>query len=210
MIELLDEQPRCSEPPTRRSAGRAAQVELDESASATRAPRPRRSTTSTLSVEPGETLALVGAERRGQVDAREAAAALLRPDRGAVRLDGHDLRDLTLASLRDNVALLLQETLVFDGRVRENIAFGRPGATEAEIERAAAPPAPHEFIRGAPRRATTPSSAQSGRRLSGGQRQRIAIARAMVRDAPVLILDEPTTGLDAESRAAASSSRCGA
>ena len=96
--------------------------------------------------------------------------------------------------MRENVAVLLQETLVFDGTIRENIAYGKPGATEEEIVRAAEAADAHELITGLPEGYNTVMG-QKGRRLSGGQRQRIA--RAMVRDAPVVVLDEPTTGLDA-------------
>jgi ATP-binding cassette, subfamily B, bacterial len=120
------------------------------------------------------------------------------PDAGEVRLDGHDVRDLTLSSLRENVAVLLQETLVFDGTIRENIAYGRPGATDEEVVRAARAADANEFIERLPEGYDTVIG-QKGRLLSGGQRQRVAIARAMVRDAPVLVLDEPTTGLDAAS-----------
>jgi ATP-binding cassette subfamily B protein len=109
------------------------------------------------------------------------------------------LRDLTLRSLRENVAALLQETLVFDGSVGENIAYGKPGATEEEIVGAAKAADAHGFIETLPEGYDTVVG-QKGRLLSGGQRQRIAIARAMIRDAPVLIVGEPTTGLDDESR----------
>jgi subfamily B ATP-binding cassette protein MsbA len=149
-------------------------------------------------VSPGRTLALVGPSGAGKSTLTKLLLRFYDPCAGTVRLDGHDLRDVTLGSLRENVAVLLQETLVFDGTVRENIAYGRPGATEEEIVAAAEAADAQEFITSLPEGYDTVVG-QKGRLLSGGQRQRIAIARAMVRDAPVLVLDEPTTGLDAES-----------
>ncbi|WP_243878150.1 ATP-binding cassette domain-containing protein [Streptomyces sp. SUK 48] len=149
-------------------------------------------------VAPGETLALVGASGAGKSTAARLQLRFYDPDRGAVRLDGTDLRDLQLADVRESVAVVLQETLVFHGTVRENIAYGRPEAAEAEIVAAARAADAHEFIERLPEGYDT-LVGQRGRTLSGGQCQRLAIARAMVRDAPVLLLDEPTTGLDARS-----------
>jgi ABC-type multidrug transport system fused ATPase/permease subunit len=149
-------------------------------------------------VGPGETLALVGPSGAGKSTAAKLMLRFYDPDEGSIRLDGHDLRDLTLRSLRENVAVLLQETLVFDGTVRENIAYGKPDATYEEIEAAARAADAHDFVLALPEGYDTPIG-QKGRLLSGGQRQRIAIARAMIRDAGVLVLDEPTTGLDAGS-----------
>jgi ABC-type multidrug transport system fused ATPase/permease subunit len=150
----------------------------------------------TLHAAPGETVALVGASGAGK---STIARLLLRfgdPRSGAVRLDGHDLRDLRLDSLRRNVAVLLQETLVLHGSVRENIAYARPEATDAEVVAAARAAGAHDFVLTLPDGYDT-DLGERGRRLSGGQRQRIAIARALLADAPVLVLDEPTTGLDA-------------
>ena len=152
----------------------------------------------TLSVAPGETLALVGASGAGKSTVAKLLLRFYDPTAGEVRLDGRDLRDLRLQELRDNVTVLLQETLVFHGTVRENIAYGKPGATDGDVIAAARAADADEFIRALPDGYDTVIG-QKGRRLSGGQRQRVAIARAMIRDAPVLLLDEPTTGLDAES-----------
>lgn len=147
---------------------------------------------------PGETVALVGASGAGKSTAAKLLLRFYDPREGTVRLDGHDLRDLTLHSLRENVAVLLQEALVFDGTVAENIAYGKEDATREEVAAAAKAADAHGFIEALPDGYDTVVG-QKGRLLSGGQRQRIAMARAMVRDAPVLVLDEPTTGLDAES-----------
>jgi ATP-binding cassette, subfamily B, bacterial len=149
-------------------------------------------------VGPGEVLALVGPSGSGKSTLTKLLLRFYDPNRGAIRLDGHDLRELTLHSLRDNVAVLLQETLVFGGSVRENIAYGKPGASEQEIIAAAKAADAHKFIEALPEGYET-LIGQKGRLLSEGQRQRVAIARAMIRDAPILVLDEPTTGLDAKS-----------
>jgi ATP-binding cassette, subfamily B, bacterial len=151
-------------------------------------------------IERGETLALVGASGAGKSTVAKLLLRFYDPDAGAVVVGGRDLRDLRIASLRDNVALLLQETLVFDGSIRDNISYGRPAAGEDEIVAAAEAADAHRFISALPDGYET-AIGQKGRLLSGGERQRIAIARAMIRDAPILILDEPTTGLDAESGA---------
>jgi ATP-binding cassette, subfamily B, bacterial len=194
VIELLDERPKVSDGPLRLDHVRGA-IELDDVWFAYDDEPALKGVT--LRVAPGERVALVGASGAGK---STIARMLLRfgdPDAGAVRLDGHDLRDLRLASLRRSVAVLLQETLVLHGSVRENIAYARPEATAAEVEAAAQAAGAHEFIARLPHGYDT-DLGERGRRLSGGQRQRIAIARALLADAPVLVLDEPSTGLDAE------------
>ncbi|MFZ9630302.1 MAG: ABC transporter ATP-binding protein, partial [Ilumatobacteraceae bacterium] len=125
---------------------------------------------------------------------------LFDPTDGAVRVDGYDIRDLTLASLRSQIAMVLQETVLFRGTLAENIAFGWGGATDASIRRAAELALVDEFSDRLPLGLDTPVG-ERGATLSGGQRQRVAIARALLRDAPILILDEPTSALDAASEA---------
>jgi ATP-binding cassette, subfamily B, bacterial len=166
----------------------------------TQANKKKRLALSEVSFEvgPGEVLALVGPSGSGKSTLTKLLLRFYDPKRGSIRLDGHDLRELSLHSLRDNVAVLLQETLVFAGSVRENIAYGKPGASEKEIIAAARAADAHKFIEALPEGYET-LIGQKGRLLSEGQRQRVAIARAMIRDAPVLVLDEPTTGLDAKS-----------
>jgi subfamily B ATP-binding cassette protein MsbA len=117
---------------------------------------------------------------------------------GAVLVDGQDVRSVTTGSLRQQMALVSQEVAMFDDTVRANIAYGRPGATEAEIIEAAEGAAAAEFIRNLPEGYDT-RVGEAGVKLSGGQRQRIAIARALLRGAPILLLDEATSSLDAES-----------
>jgi ABC-type multidrug transport system fused ATPase/permease subunit len=199
IIELLDQRPQVVEAADARRIGRArGEVEFD--GVSFRYPGTARWALSGVSfhVAPGETLALVGASGAGKSTVAKLQLRFYDPEQGTVRLDGRDLREMFLSDVRESVAVVLQETLVFHGTVRENIAYGRPEATEAEIVAAAHAADAHEFIRLLPEGYDT-LVGQRGRTLSGGQRQRLAIARAMIRDAPVLLLDEPTTGLDAQS-----------
>jgi subfamily B ATP-binding cassette protein MsbA len=199
VIEFLDQKPAIKERPGAYPLHQARGM-VEFSSVSFRYPGTKTPALDDVSfcVGPGEVLALVGPSGAGKSTVAKLLPRFYEPDTGSIRLDGHDLRDLSLHSLRENVAVLLQETLVFDGTVRENIAYGKPGATGDEIVAAAKAADAHEFIEALPDGYNTVVG-QKGRLLSGGQRQRLAIARAMIRDVPVLILDEPTTGLDASS-----------
>jgi subfamily B ATP-binding cassette protein MsbA len=151
-------------------------------------------------VHRGETVALVGPSGGGKTTILNLIPRFYDPSSGRVTIDGRDVRDVTLASLRDQIALVTQEPFVFDDTVGGNIAYARPGAGQAAIEAAAAAAAAHEFITALPMGYDT-RVGEAGARLSGGQRQRIAIARAFLKDAPILLLDEATSALDTESEA---------
>jgi ATP-binding cassette subfamily B protein/subfamily B ATP-binding cassette protein MsbA len=149
-------------------------------------------------VRPGEVVALVGRSGAGKSTIAQLIPRLYDPDGGAVLIDGADLRGYTLESLRSQVSLVLQDTVLLTGTVAENIGYGVEEATRAQIEHAARCANAHDFITAMPAGYDT-EVGERGATLSGGQRQRIAIARAFIRAAPVLVLDEPTTGLDADS-----------
>jgi ATP-binding cassette subfamily B protein len=140
----------------------------------------------------------VGASGAGKSTLASLVVRFYDPLAGRITLDGYDLRVLTLRSLRENVALVLQDPVVFGATIRENIAYGRPGASVEDIESAARAANAHDFVLALPQGYDTVVG-ERGVTLSGGQRQRLAIARAFVKDAPVLILDEPTSALDAEN-----------
>lgn len=148
-----------------------------------------------LNVRPGETVGIIGPSGIGKSSAARLIMRFYDPIEGTVRIDGRDIRDFTLDSLRGNISVVLQESVLFGTTVRDNIAYGRLDATEAEIVDAARAAEADSFIRGLPDGYDTVLG-ERGETLSGGQRQRIAIARAILRDAPILILDEPLSGLD--------------
>ncbi|MWD26399.1 ATP-binding cassette domain-containing protein [Aquicoccus sp. SCR17] len=154
-----------------------------------------------LDIRPGETVALVGPSGAGKTTIIQMILRFYDPASGRVTLDGTDLRDLARSEFRRHVALVPQDPVIFAASARENIRFGRPEASDAEVEAAARAAAAHDFI------AALPDGydawlGERGVMLSGGQKQRIAIARAILRDAPVLLLDEATSALDAESERA--------
>ncbi|MFQ5567784.1 MAG: ABC transporter ATP-binding protein, partial [Paracoccaceae bacterium] len=152
----------------------------------------------TLTALPGEVTALVGPSGSGKSTVLALIERFHDPDSGRIAIDGQDIRGVTLDSLRRRIALVTQETFLFDASVAENIGFGRPDSTRLEIEAAAHEANAHDFIARLEQGYDT-ALGEGGARLSGGQRQRIAIARAMLRDAPVLLLDEATSALDAEA-----------
>jgi subfamily B ATP-binding cassette protein MsbA len=151
-----------------------------------------------LVVPAGKTVALVGASGAGKSTVLNLIPRFYDVSAGAVRIDGVDIRDATIASVRGALALVTQEVTLFDDTVRANIAYGRAEASEAEIVAAAAAAAADDFVQTLPQGYDTPVG-EHGVKLSGGQRQRIAIARAMLKNAPILLLDEATSALDTES-----------
>lgn len=148
--------------------------------------------------QPGQVIALLGATGSGKSTIINLIPRFYDPTGGRITLDGHDLRDLTLNSLRDQVGIVLQETTLFAASIRENIAFGRPDCTEDEVVAAAKAAQAHEFITEMDEGYDTPVG-ERGATLSGGQKQRIAIARALLKDPRVLILDDATSSVDTET-----------
>ncbi len=153
-----------------------------------------------FSVEPGETVAFVGPSGAGKSTIFNLLPRLYDATSGQVCIDGQDVRDVQVASVRAAISLVAQEAALFNDTIRANIALGRAGATHAEIEQAAKNAAAHDFIVELPNGYDT-IAGDRGSNLSGGERQRIALARAFLRDAPILLLDEATSALDAESEA---------
>jgi ATP-binding cassette subfamily B protein len=154
-----------------------------------------------LTAKAGQRIALVGPSGSGKTTSISLLFRFYDPASGEVLIDGKNVRDLSLTTLRRNLALVPQEVLLFGGTIRENIAYGKPGASEEEIISAAKQANAHDYIIALAEGYDT-LVGDRGAQLSGGQRQRIAIARAMLKDAPLLLLDEATSSLDAESERA--------
>jgi ATP-binding cassette subfamily B protein len=199
VIELLDQHPTVTAPaqptPLHRPRGH---LRLDNVSFAYANTDTDTLTDISFTALPGQITALVGTSGAGKTTLTKLLLRFYDPTTGQITLDGHDLRDLHPQALRANIAIVLQETLLLDGTIADNIRAGRPDATHADLITAAHAADAHDFITALPQGYDT-RVGQRGRVLSGGQRQRIAIARAMIRDAPILVLDEPTTSLDAEA-----------
>lgn len=201
VFEVLEAAPEIADRPGARSLGAVrGEVEFREVAFSYEPGLPVLRNIS-FHASPGEVVALVGPTGAGKTTLASLLLRFYDPSHGAVLMDGHDLRDLELASVRRQVSVVLQDALLLSGTIRDNIAYGRPEATGAEVEEAARKAQAHEFIASLPEGYDT-NLAERAVNLSGGQKQRIAIARAFLKNAPILVMDEPTSALDPATEAA--------
>jgi len=197
---LLDQQPEVEDRPDARPIGRAAGALTLRHVTFGYEPGRPVLRDASLDIEPGTRLGIVGATGAGKTTLLNLLMRFHDPDEGGLLLDGVDLRDYRLADLRHQFALVLQDAVLLSASVAENIAYARPGATQAEIEAAAHNAHAHDFIVSLPQGYDTPVG-ERGMRLSGGERQRIGLARAFLKDAPILLLDEPTSAIDPRTEA---------
>ncbi len=199
VVELMDEQPDvCQRPDAVELPGRARGALSFQSVSFAYERGDKVLEDLSLEVPANTVVALVGPTGVGKTTLVSLIPRFYDVDEGAIRLDGHDLRDLTLTSLRRQISMVLQDVFLFHGTARENILFGRPDASEREVIEAAKIANAHAFIQQLPDGYDT-IIGERGIKLSGGQKQRLAIARAVLKDAPILILDEATSSVDTET-----------
>lgn len=197
-LELIDIEPDIKDRPNARTLGRSrGEIEFDNVVFSYDAARPVLKSIS-FRAEPGQTIAIVGPSGAGKTTMASLAARFYDPIAGTIRIDGTDIRELTLASLRGNIAMVLQPPMVLAGTMRSNIALGRPLATERQIAQAASMARLDSLISRLPR-GLDEIVGQGGHALSEGEAQRVTIARALLKDAPMLIMDEPTSALDTET-----------
>jgi ATP-binding cassette subfamily B protein/subfamily B ATP-binding cassette protein MsbA len=196
--QVLDMEPMVKDRPAARALPAVTgHIRLEEVTFAYEPDRPVLRGVS-LNIPPGQTVGLVGYTGAGKTTLISLVPRFFDPDRGRVTIDGHDVRDVQLKSLREQVAVVLQEPFLFPMSIADNIAYGRPGASRDDIEAAARAANAHAFIQRLPRGYDT-LVGERGATLSGGERQRLSIARALLKDAPILVLDEPTSALDADT-----------
>jgi ATP-binding cassette subfamily B protein/subfamily B ATP-binding cassette protein MsbA len=198
--ELLELEPEIQDRPGARAAKVSGPIRYDKVSFAYEPGHPVLQDIDFVA-SPGETVAIVGPTGAGKTTMMNLLIRFFDPDSGAITIDGVDLRDMRHRSLREQIAMVLQDPFIFPVSIAENIAYGRPGATAERIEAAAAAANAHDFISRLPDGYDTVVG-ERGATLSGGEKQRLSIARAFLKDAPVLILDEPTSALDARTEGA--------
>ncbi|HEX4211652.1 MAG TPA: ABC transporter ATP-binding protein [Candidatus Binataceae bacterium] len=197
-LELIDIEPDIKDRPNARALGRSrGEIEFDDVVFSYETSRPVLKSIN-FRAEPGQTIAIVGPSGAGKTTLASLAARFYDPIGGAIRVDGIDIRELTLASLRGNIAMVLQPPMVLAGTMQSNIALGRPAASERQIGRAASMARLDSLISRLPH-GLDEIVGQGGHALSEGEAQRVTIARALLKDAPILIMDEPTSALDTET-----------
>lgn len=198
LFALLDRQPAIADAPGAAALARAPAAVAFDAVTFRYSDGTEALAGLTMTAPAGKVTALVGPSGAGKSTVLQLIPRFYDVQEGTVRIDGRDLRDLTVASLRAAIAVVSQEVVLFDDTVAENIRYGRPTASDTEVRAAAEAAAAHGFISEMPDGYATPVG-EHGLKLSGGQRQRIAIARAILKDAPILLLDEATSALDTES-----------